>query len=28
MAVVFQPYEISPYYVGIPMIQVPAKVYK
>ncbi|MCY7437881.1 DUF3298 and DUF4163 domain-containing protein [Bacillus altitudinis] len=28
IAVVFQPYEISPYYVGIPMIQVPAKVYK
>ncbi|MDM5299913.1 DUF3298 domain-containing protein [Bacillus pumilus] len=28
MAVVFQPYEIAPYYQGIPMIQVPAKVYK
>ncbi|MFB8736231.1 RsiV family protein [Bacillus sp. SL00103] len=28
IAVVFQPYEISPYYVGIPVIQVPAKVYK
>lgn len=28
IAVVFQPYEISPYYVGIPMIQVPSKVYK
>lgn len=28
IAVVFQPYEIAPYSQGIPMIQVPAKVYK
>ncbi|PCK18913.1 hypothetical protein CEY02_17965 [Bacillus pumilus] len=28
IAVVFQPYEIAPYYQGIPVIQVPAKVYK
>ncbi|MFS0653900.1 DUF3298 domain-containing protein [Bacillus sp. 179-C3.3 HS] len=28
LAVVFQPYEIAPYSQGIPVIQVPAKVYK